>query len=569
MYKLFLAGFEIGNIYWIMLVVFTAMIIGLGVYNYIKNRNFHLDFTQTLHEVSDSIGELDHYRIENLDDVVDMMDNTPYPLLSSAAFKLKADSDRLYQKQWISDPDEVLQTEKVLTKGQYFSYTYELPIYIISTGILVSLLFLVMGLGISAERSEVNAYALIPLIAGLISAAFLSIQIKKNKDDLHRNLNYLSENIKDRVPVFRELAGTAALIESFFRYDRSMSDSVARLAGVVEDLTSNRIADKIAENVKIVMQKEVTPSIVSATDSLKTSADELEKERTSGLNKLADQYSAAVTSSMETHLQPFYQELENLATNVFESNKSVELSLEAIDKYRSESVELQNRLTKTLESLNMANRTWSENLEKIANNVEGLNTSSQRMNDMQVSTENKMNSSIQRLNDVFNSLETNLVDLNARIYEQNSDQLSKFELSNADNTALYENIRELGLAFAKQSDYLNKQNTNIQDEVKQLNDGLNASVQNFTKGINSGVIEVLDEFDNNLAEITNRLSDTTAEINDSVQNWRQELEYNSRRNSSNRSSNVKNNEQELEDNRNKEELMSFLLNDNKGDYDDR
>lgn len=556
------------SIFWILLIAFTVIIVAVTIYTYYRNRSFHLDFTQTLVEKANNINELEYYTIDNLDEVVEILDSSEHPLLSSTAYKIKSDSDRLYQGQWISDPDNALKPEKVLDKSQYRSYTYEIIFYIFTTGVLVSIAFLLMSISGTGGRSSLSMVALVPFITSLISSIVLFGQIKNNRDYLTRALNHLSENIKERVPVFRELAGTAALIESFFRYDRSMSDSVARLANVVEKITSIELADKLAENVKVVMQEEVTPAIIDATTSLTAATAELDKERTTGLNKLADQYSAAVTKSMTTQLQPFYQELENMATNLFESNKYVELTLETIDKSKEESLSLQNRLTSTLESLNTANKTWSENLDSIAFNVESLSSTSDRIAKLQTGAENDLNTSLNNLRETLSGLEANVENLTAKVYQESTEQITRLEQTNQENDKLLNSVKELGELFTEQADALNKHNLDISREVGQLNDGLNASVQNFTSGINSGVINILEDFDDSLAEITNRLSDTTAEINDAVDSWSREMQYQENRAQRRSKAEYRSQEVNPRDAEAREQLMNFLLSDDERNMED-
>ena len=550
---------QISMFYWILLILLSVAIIGISAFYYLKNKNFHMNFSQTLLEMAASIRELQRYSIDNLNDVTDILDSSEYTLLSDAAYKLKNDSSRLYSEQWISDPEEVFASKKILNKVQYNSYSFETCIYLLTTGILSSLMLLILNLGMNGDRKFMGTLSLIPLFASFICSIILALDIKKRREDLERNLLHLSESIKERVPVFRELAGTAALIEAFFRYDRSMSNSVAELSSIIQDLASKKIAEQVGENIKQSLENELLPVIVDSANSLNTAAKNLESERNEGLSKLADQYSTAITSSMETHLQPFYQELENMANNIYESNKSTELSLQSIENFRNESINLQTRLTSSLDALKQANETWTVNLAAIASSTATLSQISNRLSEQQVKNESELSNSLKLLQSDINKFERNFSALNEALSKNNEQVLQRLENSTVDNEKLLLSIKDLGAIFNEQSQALNKQSLEIASEVQNLNSGLNASIQNFSAGINAGVLNVLEDFDNSLAEITDRLSNTTAEIDDTVDNWVREARYQESRRQR-QASNGKMNSRNTQS-RERTEIFDFLTSD--------
>lgn len=547
------------SVYWILLLASLALIGAVGIYSFISNRSFHRDFVKEILEMAQEVEQLERYHIDNLGKTNKILESSKYPLITTASLKLKKDSHNLYQDQWISSPDEVFSLEKVLDKSQFRSYTLEYPLYILTIGVLMFLAFLIGGLNLSDNKTYVLMVSSTPLFLSLIIAFTLSIIKLRNKDDLKRALNYLSERIKERVPVFRELAGTAALIEAFFRYDRSMSNSVSEFSKMLNDLSENKVAEIIGENVKVSLEESLLPSINSTLSALQLSTEKLAIEKNESIEEISENYSRAITSSLEKNLQPFYQELENFANNIYEANKSTEITLQNINQHRKESSELQASLLESLDSLKLANKSWTNNLNSISDSMAELAKLSKNLSATQKDSESILSDSIKALKDQLSIFEDNMNVLTEKINEQNQNFIDRFESASSSSLELKNDIKELGLLFADQTEALSHQNIDVAQEINSLNEGLNASVQNFTSGINEGVISVLANFDNSIAEISDRLIDTSSEINSSVNAWISEMEYQEQR----RARNL-NNSDKMNYNKMKQDKSDvFLLNNNK------
>ena len=517
------------SVYWILLLASLVLIGAVGIYSFISNRSFHRDFVKEVIEMAQEVEQLERYHIDNLEKTNNILEKSKYPLITTASLKLKKDSHNLYQDQWISSPDEVLSLEKVLDKSQYRSYTLEYPLYILTIGVLMFLAFLLGGLNLSDNKTYVLMVASTPLFLSLIIAFTLSVIKLRNKDDLKRALNYLSEKIKERVPVFRELAGTAALIEAFFRYDRSMSHSVSEFSKMLNDLSENKVAEIIGENVRVSLEDNLLPSINSTLSSLQLASEKIAAEKNESIEEISEYYSRAITNSLERNLQPFYQELENFANNIYEANKSTEITLQNINQHRKESSELQSSLLESLDSLKVANKSWTNNLNSISESMAELAKLNKNLTDSQKDSEYILSDSIKSLKDQLSIFENNMNVLTEKINEQNQNFIDRFESANSNSLELKNDIKELGLLFADQTEALSRQNIDVAHEINSLNEGLNASVQNFTSGINEGVISVLANFDSSVAEISDRLIDTSSEINSSVDAWIAEMEYQEQR----------------------------------------
>ena len=549
----------ITSVYWILLLASLILIGAVGIYSFLSNRSFHREFIKEILEMAQEVEQLERYHIDNLEKTNKILEKSKYPLVAAASIKLKKDSHNLYQDQWISSPDEIFSLDKVLDKSQFRSYTLEYPLYLLTLGVLLFLAFLLGGLNLSGNKALVLMIASIPLFLSLIIAFSLSIIKLRNKDDLNRALNFLSEKIKERVPVFRELAGTAALIEAFFRYDRSMSQSVSEFSEMLSDLSHNKVAEIIGENVRASLEESLLPSLNSTLSSLQISTEKLASEKNENMKEISEYYSKAITSSLERNLQPFYQELENFAQNIYEANKSTEITLQNINQHRKESSELQSSLLQSLDSLKLANQSWTNNLDSISQSMAELAELNKNLTATQKDSKSILSESIKALRDQLNSFEENMNALTAKINEQNQNFVNRFEAASSSSLELKDDIKELGLLFADQTETLNRQNIDISNEINALNEGLNASVQNFTSGINEGVISVLANFDNSLAEISDRLIDTSSEINSNINSWISEMEYQEQR----RARKLNNSDKMNYNNMKQDKSSVFLLNNNK------
>lgn len=549
----------ITSVYWILLLASLILIGAVGIYSFLSNRSFHREFIKEILEMAQEVEQLERYHIDNLEKTNKILEKSKYPLVAAASIKLKKDSHNLYQDQWISSPDEIFSLDKVLDKSQFRSYTLEYPLYLLTLGVLLFLAFLLGGLNLSGNKALVLMIASIPLFLSLIIAFSLSIIKLRNQDDLNRALNFLSEKIKERVPVFRELAGTAALIEAFFRYDRSMSQSVSEFSEMLSDLSHNKVAEIIGENVRASLEESLLPSLNSTLSSLQISTEKLASEKNESMKEISEYYSKAITSSLERNLQPFYQELENFAQNIYEANKSTEITLQNINQHRKESSELQSSLLQSLDSLKLANQSWTNNLDSISQSMAELAELNKNLTATQKDSKSILSESIKALRDQLNSFEENMNALTAKINEQNQNFVNRFEAASSSSLELKDDIKELGLLFADQTETLNRQNIDISNEINALNEGLNASVQNFTSGINEGVISVLANFDNSLAEISDRLIDTSSEINSNINSWISEMEYQEQR----RARKLNNSDKMNYNNMKQDKSSVFLLNNNK------
>lgn len=511
--------------YWVLLAAVCVVVIGVSIFYLLRNRKFHLRFMQTLSQTTDSIAALDRCKIENLESVREAMQSDAYPLLSSFGDKLAQDADRLYQGKWIGDPTPLLQRDHVLTRGEYRSTSSEIPVQILSVSVLASSVFLLFGLSSASDRDVILRLASLPAILGSIATLLLFFQSYRARLGMDRGLTHLAETITEKVPVFRELAGTAALIESFFRYDRQMADSITQLTNTVEELTHSTLADKLAENVRLVLERELTPPMVQATETLGALAGELTRRQEDGMKDLAENFTTSLAASMEEHLSPFYQEISNLTQDLYEANKQTEISLSTMENFKQQSLDIQQGLNYTIEELRQVRSDWQTDLKQSTESLSSLALTSAKLASLQAGSEANLAGEISILRQKIGELQDTLYRVTQGLHMENQHGAEVVHALTDTSQKTLGDMRQLTMLLVDQTDVLSRQNDSLRASLTGLENGLNQSVQNFSTQLLAGVSQTLDSFDEGLAELTERLSNTTAEINDTVGVWVSDIRW--------------------------------------------
>lgn len=511
--------------YWAILAVVVLIIISVSVYFLWRHRSFHTNFLQTLSHSVEQVSELEYCQIKNLPDVVEVLGKQDYQLLQNSGQKMQENALRIYQGKWIGEPSDQLQLDKVLTKVQYRSTTGELAIQVLSFAVLATAMFLLFGLSLAQDRSSIIQLAFLPLLTGALFSFLLFFQSLRAKQDIQRGLNLLSERITEKVPVFRELAGTAALIESFFQYDRQMSASIQQLTQSVEDLTNHQLSKHLADNVKEVMESHVVPPMVQATNSIENLTEELSIRQEDGMRNLAQEFTTNLAISMEEKLQPFYEEISILTRDLYTANKQLEVSLHTMENYKKQSLDIQDGMRYSIEALAQARHDWQEDMEVQANSLERLAETSNTLATLQEGSEKNLKGSMDILGQRMESLQDILYRVTQGLHlenQQSSESIRELKDSTAKTLA---DMRQLSSVLVEQSDYMLRQTQLLQESVGSVEEALQSSIHTFSTQLLHGVNETLDSFDDGLAEVTDRLSNTTAEINDTVGTWAADVRW--------------------------------------------
>lgn len=514
-----------GQAYWLLLALVIVVIIAFSIYYLVRNHKFQLLFMQTISQITDQIAALDRCHIDNLEPTREALQNEKFPLLGAFGDKLVSDADRLYQGKWIQDPTEQLTTDRILTRADYRANSIEIPIQVLSVSVLATSVFLVFGLSGGETNASVIRMGFLPAMIGAVFALLLFFQSYRNRQSMTRGLTHLAETIMEKVPVFRELAGTAALIESFFRYDRQMAESISVLSSTVDELTHNELAAALANNVKIVMEEEVAPPLVKAADTLSELATELTQRQEDGMRDLADHFASSLAVSLDEQLRPFYQEISNLTQDLYEANKQTEISLGVMQEYKVQSNDIQQGLLDTIAELNVQRKNWQDDMSLSTESIHSLAETSKRLANLQSGTEVGLTQEISQLQVKIEELQDALIRVTQGLHLENQQGSDTVRALSESSQKTLGDLRQLTKLLVDQTDLMANQNQALYKSIESLEQGLNTSVEAFSSQLLAGVDQTLDTFDEGLAEISDRLSNTTAEINDTVGTWASDIRW--------------------------------------------
>ncbi|MDO5733015.1 MAG: hypothetical protein Q4P72_04420 [Eubacteriales bacterium] len=484
---LILAAMDIHNmIFWIFLLTIAVFISVAGIYYLIVNRRIFDRKNSALLEAAQSISELDRCDIANLDAIQASLNIPEFDLLSSAADRIVDDSSRLYQGKWISDPHKIFTLENLLTRSEYGSLAIEVPVQLFTLSIFASAIFWILSLSIfDTSNSSVMSASALPLLNGLIFSLLLFFTSYRQRNDLQRSMNYLAETISRRLPIFEDLAGTAVLIDSFVQYDREMAESVSILSETVHGLTHHELADLVAENVKVVMERDIAPTIQAAGQKLMSLSENLQARQENGMSELAGIFTQQLGAKLNHELTPLFLETDHLVEELHSTTNSYQDSIAALRQSREDSLSLQEQSRESLERLAEAREAWNEDMKNAHAALENLNGITENFNRIYSGESNALGQQVEHL----------------------SNEIAK----------LNENAREEMQNFASQMQaYTNQISEDMSRQNQSLQEGLAASNRDLIEGINSHKQLFSEEFQSYSDRFSDRLGDVIQVFEDKL-----------------------------------------------------
>lgn len=510
---------NLGTIIFSALVAATVLVIILTSAHYLnKMRGVFRRLHHDLRLVSSRITEIKSCDINNLAQVSRIVAEDGFELLNSATEQLTDDAERLYQNKWITKPAHTFTFDNLLNKQQYTLFTLEIPLQLIAISMLLSAIFWLCGFSfLSGNSSLVLSLSGLPVIIACFFALLLTITVLHNKQQLHQDINYLSEVITRRVPVFEELAGTAVLVDSFVRYDREMNESVAFLAESVDKLTHHELADKVSENIRAVMSEEIAPAYQKAANALVALAEELQAKQSQGMAELAHEFTQQVGRTLNVQLEAFYRELNILIENMQKSSGDIDLAIKTIEQAKADQLELQQNTQIALEQLAVTRNTWQEDMRVNTESVHSLAETAAHLEAIYNGEQNQLNHRLEDLSNELHVFSAELAKLLTTLEKENNNTGTIVNSLENSNNRLLSEVRQLSMEMTQSADIMTRQSSQINDSLASLNENLNTSINQFSYQLQAGVKNTLNEFDESLAEISLRLANTTAEIKDSAQ----------------------------------------------------
>ena len=504
-------------IFWGLLALVTLLISGVSIHYLVSNRRLFQRLNQSMLNASDDIRNLDRCDIANLPWVRETLDDPDFPLLGSAAEQMVEDSERLYQGKWIANPSRLFQLDNLLTRKEFTLISQEVPARVLAVSLLASALFWLLGSIIFDSRSlSVLLPASLPLIIGFGFAAMMALSNDRTRRELSRSGQYLADLLMRRLPVFEELAGTAVLIDSFVRYDREMSESVAFLSETVERLVHNELADSISENVRVVMQEDIAPSYQQAAAVLVDLASTITERQEAGMHELATDFSKNLSRTLADDLTALFQEMRVLTERFQASSNDVDMSLQALSDAAMLQQNLQERSTLVLEQLATEREQWNQEITTVRESLAQMSDMTSNLTELYSGESMNLGNRMGTLSEELSAFSVSIHEVLGGLARENHTLRSSMTELDQHGTRLLEDLRQLSLEMGQQSSNLARQSAQVNENLADLNMNLNESVRQFSVQLQSSVETTLNDFDESLGEVSMRLANTTGEIRDSL-----------------------------------------------------
>ena len=500
-----------------LILIFMFLLIAVSVFLLYRNRKLVHRLTTAMLDSQEQFAELDRCRIDNLPMVVDALSNSGNEQLAEAGERLQEDTDRLYQGQWLPSPESYLDADQLLTARQNTQLSFEPPLQILALGVVASVLSMLFALNFAAgARTSGLQFGLLPALLGAVAAALLSVQIYRIRRSLKHHTQSLSRSIRRRVPVFEELSGTAALIESFVRYDRDMAASIDTLTTTVNDLSKNKMVELISRNLSATLREELAPPLRDTQQSIGLLARELTEYQAEGVRQMAAAFIAELDQGMTVHLSEIMNRMDKLADRLDDHYHDLAQSQALMQEQREHSASLYAELNDTLRHLRESRDDWQEDLAQAREIQVRLNETLEQMHKLQAgetaglhSQLTKLSQQIQRYHEAVSRVEGNLEKLN----QSTNESVNTFSASSSD---ALKQIRDLIASMEDTASGMSGYAEVSATHLAELNSSLRESVSVFNGQIRQGVDSTLQQFDQGLGEVSHRLAETTSDLRETV-----------------------------------------------------
>lgn len=500
------------TVFWALLFLVSLIVFAAGLYFIYNNRRLFEKKNVALLAAAQNISELDRCDIANLESVQKALNLHEFELLNSAAERIVDDAARIYQGKWISDPHKLFTLDNLLTRSEYTSLSVEIPIQLFTLSMLGSALFWIAGFSLfDASNSTVQHLAALPLILGLLLSLLLFFSGQRQRGELTRSMNYLAETISRRLPIFEELAGTAVLIDSFVQYDREMAESVSELSDIVRGLAKTELADRIADNVKEVMERDIAPSIKSSSEKLALLTDELQTRQEKGMGELAGIFTQQLGAKLNHELTPLFLETDHLVEELHNSSSSIEASMEALRQAREESYSVQEQTARSLSLLGEARKQWDEDMQKSNAALQTLSEESRKLGEhysgqssalgekldmLADRLEQSREASVEQMKLFSDTLRDHGRDLRESLDSRNEKLAQKLE---EHNLALIDGMKTQGQSFAEE---LHKYSENFGEKLSLI-------MENFEEKLREGAYAAAGEIKSLVVHLQNNNKELT------------------------------------------------------------
>jgi hypothetical protein len=524
------AGLHI--LYWLASIAIPILLTILALACRLAIRQINRRCTAPLIDLARQVDRLDTRSLDNLAEIRAQVDQTLPGRAAEAMANLARDSQQLYQGRWLPDPRDYLRRTTLLSHAQQNLLSYRPAGAILAIGLLCALVTLVVEQALPPLYPELAlGLILLPIALTGMTALLLAAAARTARVHLAEALDDLVHALGRHLPVYSDQTGTAALIDTFLIYDRSMKESLQAFTETAGRLAESDMADGIRRSIEQVLTESVAPSLQQSTAALSQLAGELSQRQERGMEELASRFAQALSAELAAHLHPVNRELAQMVSLMSDVKNYVDVAMRALETVHDRSGQLLQDVGQSLQEMAVARGTLTGDLAAIETHLTTLADTSSHMADQYSGQEQTLAGSLDefgfKLTEAVAGLESTLQQTvraaeDARLTAADhraaaerhvslmQEQVKRFgDQLKVDLAQLLEQIRQETGQVAGQSAAISRQ-------VGQMNEILGGTLDSFTQGSAQYVKQTLSRFDEHLAEIFTRLAQTTSEIQDAV-----------------------------------------------------
>jgi hypothetical protein len=409
------------------------------------------------------------------------------------------DGKKLFDDRYVPDPELYFLPDQLYDEREAKTLSYW-P----STLFLILALFGLIGAAASltaippAVSAQNLPVLLLPLSTGLALAVFVFFRTARANDAIQlARLDFL-QALSTRLPVFRDKAGIAELINEMKAYDRSMGEKIEAFGETAAKLADGEFSRGIQESVRLIMSNEVTPPIQQAGEALSALAKELSERQERGMSELAESFSKHVATTLAKEMTPLTEQLASFRDQMALTNDYVTTTIGTMEAAREQNAALNESIRTALESLSESKRDMADEIENIRGHLALIGTTTEKMTALYIGEEMDLAAHINQLAVQLQNYATRL--------DTSVGESSKSLLAAAQLTERQDEAASIWL------DRLDEQLLRL-SEISVV---LQQSATHFTNEAQGFMQKSLAEYDSGLAEVVERLTFTTAEIRDAV-----------------------------------------------------
>ncbi len=495
------------NIYWLLLLL-TALIVAVtGLVLYFAKSKQASSFKQTIEHTNAKLAEIGERKMDYQGHVRAILDQGQVPELTAAYDNLLQHAKADYEEQYMPNPSP-LATAIRQNRGYkgMLSGSISLPVIL---GLVSAILLIVCQQFLTGTSALMLAASLFPVLLGLGFTYLIQSSLVAMRIEIDYQIEHMLDLIHLALPVYNSDAASALLVDRFVRYNEQLSQSA-------KDLVGDAVILGVSENLEALMLRDVVPALTENSKLIAKLATTLTDEQTKKMDELAEHFSTAISSRLDSLILPIAEQVTNysalMATNEERSQQGLEhfkLHREALDLVSAE-------IQASLQQLQTERGTWQEERRSLDTSLTALTEAGTRLTELQNSAADLLASRIGSLGDQLDRHMQESEKTLEKLYSVNDRLEGLLHDANEESLRTVTDYRVLGSEIKQAAKNMEQMNATLIENIGLLNRSLEDSVGGFREQLQTQVNSTLDDFDKGLAEVSLRLSHSVTEIRDTA-----------------------------------------------------